>query len=149
MKALAFIAALAAALSLCGGCTTTRISPDSAPQAAIDPCSARLQDIGGTILMYYALNKHLPLTLTDAASLGDIDTPADLSCPVSKLPYIYNPQGLAIPGTNRRIIVYDATPVHDGARRCLIMTPPVRGRAVTCDVQSFPENVFQTLKPAH
>ncbi len=140
-----------AVLLLIAGCQSvqkpTRGS-SAAPQTVVDPCSARLHDIGGAILMYYALHRQMPPRLQDVATLGDIDAPLEFTCPVSGQPYIYNPRGLAIPGTDKRLIVYDALPAHDGQRRGLLMPPIAPGQAVSTDVQSFPEQLFRTFQAA-
>jgi hypothetical protein len=141
-----FTSIILAAVLMCGCRSIHSPGPSSsAAKPVVDPCSARLHDIGGAILLYYALNRRMPARLEDVADLADLDAPLNFTCPLSGRPYLYNPKGLAIPGTDKRIIVYDSTPAHDGQRRCLLMPPITPGKAVSTDVQSFPEKVFSAL----
>jgi hypothetical protein len=141
-----FTVLILVALLICG-CQSV---PSSAPQAAgepiIDPCAARLHDIGGAILLYYALHRTMPARLEDVADLADLDAPLQFTCPVSGEPYLYNPKGLAVRGSDKRIIVYDPTPAHGGKRNCLLMPPITPGKALSTDVQSFPESLFKTFQ---
>src|SRR4051794_29842229 len=67
-------------------------APDRAghPTAAINPtdaCSDRLQDLAGSVLFYYAVNKRLPLTLADLKDIDGNDIPPEqLTCPISHKP---------------------------------------------------------------
>lgn len=138
-------------LLLVGGCQTVANRPAglaaSSEQPIVDPCAMRLHDIGGAILMYYALNRRMPMELKEASLLSQSGDALKLTCPVSGRPYVYNPTGLQIPGTNKRVIVYDAAPVHDGHRNCLIMPMPRRNQGMSTDVKSVPEAVFETFIP--
>jgi hypothetical protein len=122
------------------------MTPDEAVLS--DPCAARLHDIEGALMLYYALNKRLPDNLDQLRSMADIDTPLDFTCPVSHLPYVYAPLGLIGPGKVKRIIVYDPTPAHNGNRWCILMAQQERADAPQAvEVLSIPEAVFQTYLP--
>ncbi|CAN5619174.1 hypothetical protein BH10PLA1_BH10PLA1_13220 [soil metagenome] len=151
-----------ALLTLIAGCVTTTTSPPPlvtkqpavpgsySPEQAIasDPCAARLHEISGAILSYYAIERHLPATLADAKSvydgLGDSPQPLDLNCPVQHQPYVYVPQGLATPGNDKRIILHDPAPNADGQRWCAFMALGAGGGASqSVEVLLVPEAIFR------
>jgi len=111
--------ALAAAIS--AGCTYERVEPDPAPlDPALAPCPSRLHDIAGAILLHYVARQTMPPDLA-AIQLAGGDSCPPLQCPVSGKPYVYNPDGLEVPGQVGRVVLYDATPVHDGRRWALVV----------------------------
>jgi hypothetical protein len=115
---------------------------------ATDPCAVRLHDIGGAMLLYYAINKSLPARLEDISPLADADAPLNFTCPVSGLPYEYMPGGLILEGRRRRIVVCDPTPAHDGKRWCLFMANETRpGAAQSVEVLPLPEETFAKYHP--
>jgi hypothetical protein len=121
-----------------------------APETAVrnDPCAARLQTIGGALLLYWATNKHMPQNLDELKPFADFDEPIELTCPVSHKPYLYAPNGLAAAGKEKRIVVYDAESSHNGNRWCLFMIPPRPGQALATEVLEVPEGIFHTFTPA-
>jgi hypothetical protein len=132
----------------------TRLDPSiqtASAETAIrhDPCAARLQNIGGTLLLYYATNQQMPRALEELKPLADFDQPVELTCPVSKKPYTYSPNGLAASGKEKRIVVYDAEPSHQGSRWCLFMIPPRPGKALAIEVLEVPEGIFRTFTPSN
>jgi len=117
---------------------------DSDRAVISDPCAAQLHDICGALLLYYALNKHLPPKLEDLRTMADVDAPLIFECPVSHQAYGYSRVGLSAPNQSKRIIVYDATPCHDGRRWCILLAPvQAGGSTVSVEVLSIPERVFQ------
>ena len=64
------------------------------PNDATDPCALRLHDLSGLLLMYYAVNKHLPDRIDELATFADDTLPFKAECPESGRPYVYAPQGL-------------------------------------------------------
>lgn len=120
----------------------------SADQAiAADPCAARLHDIEGAMLLYYAIYKKLPEKLTDLAPLADFDAPLVFTCPASGLPYGYDPQGLRSPGKSKQILVYDPTPVHDGRRWCIFTSPAGPGASRSMEVLAVTDPFFRGYQP--
>ncbi len=118
--------------------------PVSADDAVgIDPCEARLQNIEAALLYYYSLKGDLPQRLEDLQILSSDDLP--LTCPVSNQEYIYSKDGIPIPGSARRAIVFDPTPAHQGKRWCIAMAPIVPNAALELEPQKLPESVFKNL----
>ena len=118
------------------------LSPDQI--VANDPCATRLHDIAGALLVYYALNKELPKKLDDLRAMADLDQELNFKCPVSGLTYTYVPGGLGIVGRNKRIIVHDSFPSHDGRRWCIFMSPAKPGAAQSVEVLEVQEGIFRT-----
>ena len=101
----------------------------------------RMHDLCGPLLMYYAMHKRVPASLEDlrhvAADFGTLD----FNCPVSGLPYIYDPNGPSAPEGDATVVIYDQTPVHSGFRWCVTVAAPVGGQLVT-KVVALPESFF-------
>ena len=119
------------------GCQLPPDPSAAAPKRPIpppdDPCAWRMQDIEGALLHYYHLKRQLPPRLEDLAILED-ETVPPLVCPVSGEPYVYHPDGVAIPGSDRRVIVYDAKPVHSNMRWAIIIDVPQPAKPLVADV---------------
>ncbi len=116
-------------------------------QGITDPCAARLHDLEGALLLYYALHKTLPEKLTDLAPLADVDAPLAFTCPISGLPYGYNRDGLFSPGKTKSILVYDPTPAHAGRRWCIFSAPAKPGASRSLQVLSVTEPFFLGYQP--
>ncbi len=114
---------------------------------ASDPCSSRLHDIEGALLMYYAVNKRMPLVLEEIKPYADAGTQLVLTCPVSNLPYAYSAEGLLAAGTERRMIVWDSTPAHHGLRWCIVMPRPAQGSVLVPEVIPITEKAFEAFMP--
>jgi hypothetical protein len=115
---------------------------------ASDPCAVRMGDITAALTMYYGLNKQLPGSLEQLKPLANPGSELLLTCPVSSLPYVYSPAGLLAVGTNKRIVVWDATPAHDGSRWCILMPPVQTGGVVSFELVALPEAAFKLYVPA-
>jgi hypothetical protein len=117
----------------------------AAPPPALDRCADHLQDICGIILEYYVDNRQLPATLEQLQAIAvQENEPSDLFvCPVSKLRYIYNPDGIALPGFNppARLVMCDAAAVHDGHRWGIAISTPMGGHPLICRVVMPPDNM--------
>jgi hypothetical protein len=115
-----------------------------------DPCATRLQDIITSLYLYYAAYKQLPNKLEDLRTVTGIETDLGFTCPVSGKPYIYNPVGLqAQAGDTLHLILYDATPAHNGCRWGVVMgpTPNRDGRVFyQMDVVKLTSKVFDSFK---
>lgn len=109
-----------------------------------DPCGSRLHDVGGALLMYYALNKHMPEQLEEVKSMADFGMELVFTCPKSGKPYSFTPNGLAAIGKDKRIVIYDSEPSHDGRRWCVFMPTPRLGQAMSLEVLLVPEGLFNT-----
>ena len=127
------------------------VGPVSADDAvSADASAARLHDIEGPLLMYYALHHRLPDRLEEIRPLADADTDLQLVAP-SGQPYLYAPNGLGAPGTSKRIIVADPAPSpRTGARQCILMPPPptTLGAPLSMEVLPVPEAAFKQFTPA-
>src|SRR4051812_46100928 len=108
---LVFIAAISVGAT--GGCQPTKpatagqttplihkAGPSAAankePVAAITntaPCASQLHDISEPLLLYYLKNHHLPGRLEELRTIPGFES-IELTCPVSKRPYLYNPVGI-------------------------------------------------------
>ena len=128
--------------------TAPRPGAAPAPLAATDPCSVRLHDISGLLLLYYVTNHRLPAKLEDLAPLADSDTDFQTTCPVSGQPYAYIPNGLAGVGTGRVLLVYDAVPAHAGVRWVIVASPPQGDQPLATWVMPFTEERFRRHAPS-
>ena len=116
------------------------------PNELTDPCAGRLHDLSGLLLMYYALNKHLPDRLEELAPLADGEfTPA---CPTSGRPYVYAPGGLPSSTSGERsLILYDAVAAHGGLRWGIFVAPPREGQPPATWVILMSDEVFRGYVP--
>jgi hypothetical protein len=121
-------------LVVAAGCATQPPAPASRPAGPEDDrCSERLQDLAGQLLMFYMQHRQLP---QDLSQLGP-DAPKPV-CPVCGKPYLYNPQGLAVPTLSARAIVWDELPCHSGIRWGIVMEPPKPGQSLRLQVIRLP-----------
>jgi len=133
------------------GLTAAAKNADSEPDSATDPCAARLHDICGGLLLYYLTHKRLPANLDQMQSMPELDAPLTFTCPLSKLPYIYNPNGIMLAEKNQRIVMYDASPAHAGPhgvyRWAIRIDDPVPGQPLVAQVIALPESFFLLRPP--
>jgi hypothetical protein len=124
---------------------------DKSILALTDPCAVRLDDITGALLMYYSQHHQLPTKLEDLRAAGVADATLAFTCPISGLPYVYAPENLERLGPDRRPIVYDPAPSHDGHRWVVVAAPVRPGLPVNMWVVSLDEAAFRQLlgAPAH
>jgi hypothetical protein len=141
--------ALCITLILVGCAASTKPAPiarlgeqNNAPITSADACATRLQDISGDLLLYYAINHHLPQTLDELSDLPDIGQVPPLVCPVSHQPYIYDRVGIPLPGQDSRIVLYDATPAHSGYRWGITVSTPQAGKPLVMKVIALSESIF-------
>ena len=158
---LASMIAVALAMTIAGGCTSS--SPSKPPKtttvinsprarsnesraetpAASDGCDARLQDISGLFLLYNMMNHRLPESVDELHAMPGAAEIGDFSCPISKKPYIYNPAGLSAPSGTAKIILYDPAPSHGGMRLCVSISESKQGGAMVTKVIALPESFFK------
>jgi hypothetical protein len=145
----------AAALAGCQSAQTAKPSlrPVSTEKLSLAPiknddaCATRLQDSICEALMFYYLKHHqLPDRLEDLRQLPGFAN-IELTCPVSKLPYVYNPIGIMTPNNDPRLICYDAAPSHSGMRWAIVMIEPQGSVPLTLKVVGVPENRFTLTMP--
>jgi hypothetical protein len=121
------------------------------PTAAINPvdaCSDRLQDLAGSLLFYYAINKRLPPNLNDLQDVNGEAIPTEhLTCPVSHKPYIYDLRG--IPAGNGKpglIVLADPEPSHSGLRWAITVEKPKNPtQPLITHLVAVPETTFHNL----
>jgi len=121
------------------------LSPDEI--VSTDPTAARLQDVGGYVLLYYRDHGQMPATLDE---LRNIPGGQDLQFTSASTgqPFVYQPAGMWSPQRGDKcIILYDLDLKH-GARWCLFMTLPKAGSALTVDVAAIPEPIFLNYRAA-
>jgi hypothetical protein len=121
-------------------------NPHANVDALTDPCAARMHDLAGAMLLYYAVHKKMPDKLEELKPLADADQQLSFVCPKSNLPYGYVPEGLGAQGKKARIVVFDSTPVHNGFRWCMMVSPSKPG-SITVDVVPLSDALFHTYKP--
>jgi hypothetical protein len=120
-------------------------NPDVNPDNLTDPCAARLHDIGGALLFYYARSHQMPAKLED---LKPLDASLEFQCARNGAAFVYVPEGMAAVGKEKRIIAYDPTPIgRPRFRWCLIAAVSNSGALIT-DVVPMAENVFSTYQAA-
>jgi hypothetical protein len=88
---------------------------------ALAPCDAKLDNLGGLLLLYYASKKTLPPRLDDLAPLAQPGLLADFTCPFANRPYVYTRQNLNPSISGLKLIAYAPAPGKDGLRRALMM----------------------------
>jgi len=109
--------------------------------SGVDPCAERLHDISGHLLIYYSANRRLPASLDELRALVGPDGPP-LVCPLSGLPYTYDPSGPEVPGQPGRLLLYDSEPTHAGARWGIVMAEPAGAAPLTSRVVLLPEDLI-------
>ncbi|HXE55361.1 MAG TPA: hypothetical protein VN541_20220 [Tepidisphaeraceae bacterium] len=114
----------------------------------LDPCAGRLHDIEGQLLNYYVQKHHWPDNIQELRGYADPGEETDYTCPVSHQPYVYVRGGLVRPGKSQRLMVYDATPAHNGMRYGIAVIYPEGRQALHFDVIGIPEPLFANYKPA-
>jgi threonine dehydrogenase-like Zn-dependent dehydrogenase len=124
MTGLAWIAA---------GCGGQAAAPPARPVAVTDPCAERLHDLSGLLLGHYVTHHRLP------ERLEELGGGVELSCPVSRKAYIYDPAGLAAPGQEGVLVVYDAMGAHGSFRWAIRLAEPEGGGALVAKVVAVPE----------
>lgn len=135
---LASLAAVLAGAVLASGCQWPQTSMKPQPPAARvpladAPCADRLGEICTRLLLYYSAHREMPARLEDLASVGKGPMPP-LLCPVSGQPYIYSPVGVGVPGTTKRLLVYDPLPSHAGTRWVIAVEPTPPGKPLVPQV---------------
>ena len=144
-----YAAAVAVVALLVGCAAKPRATPRPvAAMANTDPCAMRLHDLSGDLLLYYARQGELPATLGEFA--GQSASPGAESaaaCPVSELPYVYNPRGIFMPEQGVRVVLYDSAPVHAGMRWAVTIDEPRPGEPLVTKVIGLPESFFLLHPP--
>lgn len=111
---------------------------------AAAPCDARLHEVSGLLLMYYALHKGLPPKLEDLAPLADPGQEASFTCPYASKPYVYVRQSLSLPTRQRQLVVYAPVAGRNGLRRAIVMSGPGGPQqAPSADVVQLTDERFQ------
>jgi hypothetical protein len=109
------------------------------PSVLMDPCAERLHDICGQLLLYWSAKRQLPESLPALRDIGGAG-PLPLACPDSGKPYVYNRDGLPMPDTSRRVLVYDAVACHSGMRWSIVADPARPGRPMVARVLLVPND---------
>jgi hypothetical protein len=129
-------------------------SAGSAPRAGTsskltlhDPCSSRLHDICGPLLLYYATNLRLPENLDELKRMPGFESINDYTCPVSKKPYVYNPKGVRGPNVSQIAVIYDAEPTHNGYRWVIAIEEPQGNAPLQAKVVAWAESRFPKSAP--
>jgi hypothetical protein len=119
-----------------------RPKPPPRPPIRRDPNAPPL------LLMYYAVNKHLPDRIDELATFADDTLPFKAECPESGQQYVYAPQGLrASTSGERSLIIYDEVPAHGGLRWGVFVAPPRDGQPPATWVILMSEEVFRQYVP--
>ncbi|HTL29609.1 MAG TPA: hypothetical protein VL282_10315 [Tepidisphaeraceae bacterium] len=118
-------------------------SSTAQPSAQItntDPCAMRLHDICGPLLLFYGTHRRIPSNLQELKD--EFSDLPELVCPVSKLPYVYDPEGKVGTDPRTRIILYDAKPVHSGIRWGIGLVEAEPGAAPVAKVVAVPNQTI-------
>ena len=113
-----------------------------APNANTDPCAMRLHDLCGPLLLYFATHGELPARMDELLDVPGFSIGKELTCPVSKKPYRYTRAGLPTKGTVGHVIIYDATPAHDGQRWAIAVKEPAANEPLVAKVILLPDAFF-------
>lgn len=134
---------------LAGGCAAEVKAPPAARPGvgaaddaamATDASAVRLQDISGAMLLYYVKHKELPGVLEDLRPL--VGPEMAFANPVTGQPYVYVRSGLAVPGQERMLLLYDAAAGADGWRWGIVASLPDGNRPLTMMVVRLSEKVL-------
>jgi hypothetical protein len=121
--------------------------PDAVvPISNTDPCATRLHDICQPLLLYYLQNGELPPRL-DALQQMKGYAGLELTCPVTRRPYQYNPLGVMNPEVKRRLVIYDPAPSHSNMRWAVAIEDPKEGGVLVTKVVALPESNFTLQLP--
>ena len=145
-----------AGLAAVAGCGTpsgsprepgTRVTDDvrTAPISNTDPCAMRLHDACAPLLLYYAIYRRLPNQLDELQRVPGFDN-VELTCPVSKQVYLYQPLGVDLKDGGRAII-YDPQPSHSGFRWAITVVEPKADEALVAKVVAMPESALLLRSP--
>ncbi len=110
---------------------------------ATDPCAMQMWDISGAMLLYWKLHNQLPESLEELQIGPRLDDELVFKCALSSQPYVYVPQGMATPGSDSRLILYDQTP-HRGKRWVIIASESRGKRPRTINAIPLTEAQFAT-----
>lgn len=143
MRRISLIFLAAAALAGCAMPSPARPVRPVAPVATVpelDNCADRLHDIAGMLLEYYVAHRDLPERLEDMNE-GRVE-PMEFVCPRSNKPYVYDYEGVPLPGRGDFLIVWDAAPVHGGTRLGIAAEPPRPGKPIIVRLVRPPESIL-------
>ena len=112
-----------------------------------DPCSSRLHDICGPLLLYYATNLRLPKSLDELKQMPGFESINDYTCPVSGKAYVYNPRGVRGPNVSQIAVIYDPEPTHNGYRWAIAVEEPQGNEPLQAKVVAWPESRFPKATP--
>jgi hypothetical protein len=141
-----------------GGCAQDKSKPpqehnpalnSNLPTAEIsnnDECASRLHDIIEPLFLYYTAYHRLPNRLEELRQMRGFEN-LQLSCPVSKLPYVYNPVGIITIDNQPRMICYDAAPSHSKMRWAISIIEPRGEGPLVAKVVAVPESAFTLTMP--
>jgi hypothetical protein len=122
--------------------------PSGSAAGAVEPCAARLQDISGALLLFFQEHNRLPDTLDELRPMNAFGAPLQFVCPTNGQPYVYATAPVQGDPGARWILMYDATPLHDGHRWVILGRPPQGRQPVSMWVVSLDEKTFQRLERA-
>ncbi len=133
-------------LAMVTGCKTSaresgKSSEKSTSLTMTDPCTMRLHDLSGALLLYQANYGRLPETLEALREMPGALAPLEsFDCPESHQAYQYDSNGEK--KGERVLLLYDPVPAHDGKRWVVEMVDWKPGRPLVTKIIQIPEKVF-------
>ena len=124
-----------------------RTTTPSRRSPTLTPAHTRLHDLCEPLLFYYLKQRKLPGQLEELQGQPGFEGAMDLTCPVSHLPYVYNPVGILTAESRARIIAYDAAPSHSGMRWAISIIEPEDNGPLIARIVALPESHFQLSIP--
>jgi hypothetical protein len=115
---------------------------------ATEPSAARLHDLSGDLLLYYAIHRRLPDSLEALATVVDADRTPDFTSPASGRPLVYTPSSIAPPGDDRRLVLYDPTPTRNRSYWAVLMGQPRGTQPAATWVVELPEHALRNFAAA-
>ena len=136
---MAAVLGLTAAVGLSGGCQS---QPPAAagPSTITDSCSEGLHDLCGLLLQYHLVHGKLPDRLEDLQQVAGPDEKLTFVCPASGRPYLYDKNGMTIPGQPGLVILRDPLPSHSGIRWAIAIIPSDSTQPLNTRVIALAEN---------
>jgi hypothetical protein len=107
-----------------------------------DASSVRLESIVDAMLFYFRINQGMPGALDDLKTVPEFGDQINTISP-SGDPYVYVPQGLTAPNSDKRLVVYDPRESANGKRWCILVSQLKPGAPLTAEVLAIPEISFR------
>ena len=141
----ACVMVLGSMLPGCQNAQPERQGPTQSPLTMTDPCSMRLHDLSGALLLYHSQTGRLPQSLEELRRLpGAVSEMESFNCPVTNEPYLYSAEGISVLGRVSKLLVVDPVAAHDGTRWAVEVHDSKPGSPLVTETVQIPEKFFRS-----